>query len=67
MAHPSTSTTTYVAYGLVAGGALGTLLLALTGSATWLAVMAGVGLLVGLLAGGWQDHRSSRGPAGRDG
>jgi hypothetical protein len=62
MAHPSMSANSYVAYGLVAGAALGTLLLALTGSATWLAAMAGVGLLVGVLVGGWRDHRSWREP-----
>lgn len=45
-------------YGLVAGAAVGVLLLAATGSAVWLGVCAAIGLVAGAAWGQLSDERS---------
>lgn len=66
MARTTTHVPSWLAFGLIAGGGLGTVLFALTGTVMWIAVMPGVGLLLGLLLGSWRDHLSSDqvGPGG---
>lgn len=48
----------WLAYGLIAGAAAGTLLLAFTGSVWGIVVLPGVGLLVGLAISNMR-HRST--------
>lgn len=49
-----------VAYGLIAGAALGSLLMALTGDVMWVSIGPGLGLLLGLaVAGLWSGRGDS--------
>lgn len=46
-----------VAYGLIAGAALGSLLMALTGDVLWVSIGPGAGLMVGLAVAGLVSGR----------
>lgn len=51
-----------VAYGLVAGAALGVMLLAFTGDVLWISMGGGLGLVVGSVVGGLLAGRRGRQP-----
>lgn len=50
-----------VAYGLVAGAAVGSILLALTGELMWLSIAPGIGLIVGLAVPSLADRSTEDG------
>lgn len=50
-----TQTELWMSYGVVAGGAIGSLLFILTGSPLWLALVA-LGVIVGLQVGQYRDR-----------
>lgn len=54
------------AYGIIAGGAVGSILLAFTGDPMWIAFASGLGLIIGLMwgmsSGGEDEPRSDDEP-----
>lgn len=59
MSSTTTHAATWMGYGLIAGGAVGSVLMALTGSVMWIVFPPTAGLLIGLVAGSWRDAAST--------
>lgn len=60
MRRDSSATEVWPGYGLIAGAAIGVLLLALTGWVLWLAFLPAFGLVVGAITGQVLDDRTGR-------
>ncbi len=59
MSSTNTHAATWPGYGLIAGGGIGAVLMALTGSVMWIVFLPAAGLLVGLIAGSLRDAGST--------